>query len=130
MILLCLKMKTMKSSFVFISRVSTRNGNRNGGLDKFDGNYFTNFNESNGLCSNNVAVIFQSLDGKIWLGSDREALCYYENGEFKPFDKLSGISTRTIIEDNNGNIWFGGRKGNLWKYDGENLTDYTQTKNK
>jgi len=105
------------------------NGNRNGGLDKFEENTFTNFSEKNGLCSNNISIIYQSSDGKIWLGSDREALCYYENGEFKPFDKLSGIAIRTIIEDKKGNMWFGGRKGNLWKYDGEQLTNLTQMKN-
>lgn len=106
------------------------NGNRNGGLDKFDGKNFTNFNESNGLCSNNVSVIYQSKDGTMWFGSDRGGICYLENGEFTPFEALSGISIRTIIEDKKGNIWFGGRKGNLWKYDGEKLTDLTQLKNK
>lgn len=105
------------------------NGNRNGGLDKFDGNNFTNFNKENCLCSNNISVIYQSSDGKIWFGSDREALCYYENGKFQSFDKLSGISIRTIIEDKDGNICFGGRKANLWKYDGYNLTNLTQSKN-
>lgn len=106
------------------------NGNRNGGLDKFDGTSFTNFNQNDGLCSNNIAVIFQSSDGKIWLGSDRETLCYYENGSFKTFDRLTGVSIRTILEDKNGHLWFGGRKGNLWKYDGMQLTDLTQLKNK
>lgn len=105
------------------------NGNRNGGLDKFDGKTFTNFNEENGLCSNNVSVILQSADGKIWLGSDRETVCYYENGEFTLFEELAGIAIRTIIEDKVGNIWFGGRKGNLWRYDGKKLTDITQLKN-
>lgn len=106
------------------------NGNRKGGLDKFDGNNFINFNKKNGLCANNVSVIFQSTDGKLWLGSDWGSLCYYENGRFKSFDKLSGIAIRTIIEDKKGNMWFGGRKGNLWKYDGKKLTDQTQLKNK
>tara|TARA_E500000318_G_scaffold8816_1_gene8296 strand:- start:525 stop:1316 length:792 start_codon:yes stop_codon:yes gene_type:complete len=105
------------------------NGNRNGGLDKLDGNNFTNFHKENGLCSNNISVIYQSSDGKIWFGSDREAICYYENGKFTTFEELSGISIRTIIEDKEGNIWFGGRKGNLWKYNGDNLTDLTQFKN-
>ncbi|WP_369049361.1 two-component regulator propeller domain-containing protein [Tenacibaculum sp. UWU-22] len=105
------------------------NGNRNGGLDKFDGNNFINFNKKNGLCANNVAVVFQSTDEKLWLGSDWGALCYFENGKFNSFDKLSGIAIRTIIEDKKGNLWFGGRKGNLWKYDGEQLIDLTQLKN-
>ncbi|MAN60198.1 MAG: hypothetical protein CMC08_10220 [Flavobacteriaceae bacterium] len=105
------------------------NGNRKGGLDKFDDNTFTNFNEETGLCSNNVTAIFQGTDGKIWLGSDRETVCYYENGAFTTFQELSGISIRTIIEDKKGTIWFGGRKGNLWKYDGKQLTDLTQMKN-
>jgi len=105
------------------------NGNRNGGLDKFDGKNFRNYNESNGLCSNNVCVIYQSKDGILWFGSDRGGICYLENGEFIPIKELSGISIRTIIEDKKRNMWFGGRKGNLWKYDGEKLTDLTQLKN-
>ena len=105
------------------------NGNRKGGLDKFDGKNFMHFNENNGLCSNNVSVIYQSNDGIIWFGSDRGGICYLEKGVFLPIEELSEISIRTITEDKNGNMWFGGRKGNLWKYDGQKLTDLTQMKN-
>ena len=31
-----------------------------------------------------------------------------------------------ILEDAEQNIWLGGRSGNLWKYDGKTLTDFTQ----
>ncbi len=33
-----------------------------------------------------------------------------------------------ITEDAKGNIWFGGRYGLLWKYDGNILSDYTYKK--
>jgi hypothetical protein len=30
--------------------------------------------------------------------------------------------------DRSGNIWFGGRYGALWRYDGKQLTDFTYKK--
>jgi hypothetical protein len=44
-----------------------------------------NFNQENDYAAN-VAAHFQSTDENIF-GSDREALCHYENGMFKSFDK-------------------------------------------
>ena len=31
----------------------------------------------------------------------------------------------TITEDKKGNIWFGDRDAGIWKYDGENLGNFT-----
>ncbi len=128
------KSKVYNDADIVTSSLTDKNGDlwfgtSTEGLYKYDGEKFSNFNKKDGLCANNVAVVFQSTDGKLWLGSDWGALCYFENEKFNSFDKLSGIAIRTIIEDKKGNLWFGGRKGNLWKYDGEQLIDLTQLKN-
>lgn len=44
----------------------------------------------------------------------------------KNSDKL--IDIKCISEDKDGNIWFGGRYGILWQYDGNKLTDFTHKK--
>ena len=41
-------------------------------------------------------------------------------------DKL--IDIMCISEDKDGNIWFGGRYGLLWRFDGKELKDFTQLK--
>lgn len=35
----------------------------------------------------------------------------------------------TIEEDRQGNIWFGDRDAGIWKYDGENMLNYTRRMN-
>jgi hypothetical protein len=45
---------------------------------------------------------------------------------FDPNQEL--VELRFISEDSDGNIWFGGRYGVLWRYDGVELKDFTFSK--
>ena len=48
-----------------------------------------------------------------------------------PFDQGQNlVESRFITEDATGNIWFGGRYGVLWRYNGNELKDFTQEKRK
>jgi len=42
--------------------------------------------------------------------------------------ELGGDDIKFVSEDQQGNIWFGGRYGILWRYDGEVLKDFTHLK--
>ena len=47
-------------------------------------------------------------------------------------NELHGLEHSWInctYQDKKGNIWIGGRFGNLWRYDGKSLEDFTQAKN-
>jgi hypothetical protein len=84
-----------------------------------------------------VQMYFEKLQdktGKLWIGSFRSStVTWFDEGKFTsvPFDKDQKlIELRFITEDKDGNVWFGGRYGLLWRYDGNELKDFTQAKRK
>ncbi|MBL4593584.1 MAG: hypothetical protein JKX68_07195 [Flavobacteriales bacterium] len=93
---------------------------------------FNFFNENNGLNNNMVSCFYQDKTGKLWIGSFRESTVSWFDGEnftSVPFDKEQKlVELRFIAEDKDGNIWFGGRYGILYRYDGKELKDFTQLK--
>lgn len=112
-------------------------GNRNGGLDRYDGKSFTHYHKSDGLCSNNIVCMFEDRSGRLWLGSQRGELCILSPDPASPTAALSVAPFTTsdgqtfdhirfVTEDADGNIWFGGNFGRLFRYDGTELTDFTQ----
>lgn len=115
-------------------------GTRAGGLCRYDSGSggFVNITEADGLCNNNVSCFYEDKSGALWLGSfSRNGVCIFDPSKslelggktFTPFPKDGGpslIDIRCIIEDKDGNLWFGGRYGVLWRYDGKTLTDFTQ----
>jgi len=102
------------------------------GLIFYNDNSFQYFNESDGLNNNMVSCFYQDKTGKLWIGSFRSStVTWFDEGKFTsvPFDKDQKlIKLRFITEDKDGNIWFGGRYGLLWRYDGNQLKDFTQLK--
>jgi ligand-binding sensor domain-containing protein len=103
--------------------------NLNGGLVRFDGNTFKSYTKDDGLCDSNVASFYEDELGRIWIGTGN-GVCYYDGKTFTPFDN-NGESLgdiRFIIKDKKGDMWFGGRYGVLYRYDGTELKDFTQKK--
>lgn len=103
--------------------------NLKGGISRYDGNSFTNYTKEDGLCDSNVACFYEDESGKIWIGTG-DGVCYYEEGIFTPFDN-NGQSLgdiRFIIEDKEGNMWFGGRYSTLYRFNGKKLEDFTNKK--
>ncbi|MBC7865586.1 MAG: hypothetical protein IAF38_21610 [Bacteroidia bacterium] len=123
-------------------------GTRDHGVDCYNGKSITNFSEKDGLCNDGVSCIFEDKHGNIWFGSDSwtwgskrgDACCF--NGKF--FTNITAkesfttkedriYSVRTIVEDNDGNLWFGSRGGLLFCYnpsaklnkDAKYFTDFT-----
>lgn len=125
------------SDDMIFSSFKDKNGNLwfgtlDNGLISYSEGSFNYFNETDGLNNNMVSSIHQDKTGKLWIGSFRESTVSWFDGEkftSVPFDndqKL--VEIRFITEDKDGNVWFGGRYGILWRYDGEALTDFTQLK--
>jgi ligand-binding sensor domain-containing protein len=102
------------------------------GLISLKNDSFTYFNENDGLCNNMISCFYEDKTGKLWIGSFREtSVCWFDGNKFEaaPFDKDQNlIELRFITEDKYENIWFGGRYGLLWRYDGKKLKDFTQLK--
>jgi len=144
-----------------------------GGITKYDGEVFTNYNLKDGLPDDMIFSSFKDADGNLWFGTLDNGLISYKNGDFSYFkeadwqmiscfyqtpsgklwvgsfreepvlwfdgEKFNPVSfdpnnklveLRFMAEDKEGNIWFGGRYGILYRYDGKELKDFTQAKRK
>lgn len=79
-----------------------------------------------------VSCFYQKKIGEIWVGSFREStVLLFDGKKFTPvpFDKNQKlVELRFITEDKDRNVWFGGRYGILYRYDGKELKDFTQLK--
>jgi len=107
-------------------------GTRGGGMSYWDTDSFVSIHQPEGACHNNMATLLEDRKGRLWVASyARSGVCWYDGESFIPFEiehseKL--IDIKCLAEDRDGNIWFGGRYGILWRYDGEKLEDFTQVK--
>lgn len=111
------------------------------GVCRFDGTALTWFAEK-GLAESAVLGLFEDSKGNVWFGNNGGGLYRYDgrstvnvteekglgNSEFKRSGK-SGPGTLarvyTINEDNLGKLWIGTVDAGVWKYDGNELTQYT-----
>jgi len=114
------------------------------GLSKYDpsaklrpgGKTFTNFTQKDGLCNDRVSNILIDRAGNLWVGT-WGGVCRYEDGGFSDFpipkpdvDLLPYQTTMDwiteIMEDKQGNIWFGRDGYGACKYDGAAFTHFTK----
>jgi len=123
-----------KNGFIWI-------GSRDNGIFRFDGKMFSQISKANGLASNNIATIFEDKDGNMWFGSDvKEGIIAggisllknkFKSSSRKQFIELPtrkgipGSGVRAILQDKNGNMWFGSRGGGLIRYNGKEMTDFS-----
>lgn len=113
------------------------------GVCRYNGKSFTWFTEK-GLSGPAVRGLFEDKNGNLWFGNNGNGLFRYDpasdrltnfteekglgNNEFLKTGKQGpGTLARvwTINEDNNGIIWIGTADAGVWRYDGNNLTNYT-----
>ena len=101
-------------------------GTNGAGLYKFDGvNYVAyeqNSNVNNSINSNLIYVAYVDTRNRLWVGTD-EGLCLY-NRDLDTFENIdiqkktkneTVISVKSIVEDNNGNLFLGTFNGGLLK---------------
>ena len=121
-------------------RLDTRqNDNRQNVPRKEAGNTFTHFSMEDGLAGNSVYAILQDRQGNIWFGTEngvsrcdaRQNASRQDVGRqdiaFTDFfieDGRAENPVYAILEDRQGNIWFGTKNG-LIHYDGETFTHLT-----
>lgn len=75
-----------------------------------------------------VSRIFQDQNGILWFGTNGDGVIRYDGDSLEYFsidEGFGGIAVRGIVEDKEGNVWFG-TSGGVTKYDGESFTNFTE----
>ena len=107
-----------------------------GGLSKYNGKTFTNFTRDNGLSLDHVSNLLIDRTGSIWIGAwggvtrfDGTTFTDFPlpnpDIEIPPYQETANWVT-DIIEDSQGNIWFGRSGYGATRYDGKNFTHFTK----
>lgn len=116
-------------------------GTQSQGVARYDGKELTWFTEK-GLAGPAVLSIFEDSKGIIWFGNNGAGLFTYDGAALRNFTeehkrgnqdftasgkpRLGTVArVYTINEDNLGNLCVGTVDSGVWKYDGENLINYT-----
>jgi ligand-binding sensor domain-containing protein len=113
-------------------------GRRTKGIMLYDGKSFKNIVQGGTLDSCGVSPLLQDKSGKIWFGSIHSnmglreklgGLWSYDGKTFKNYTTKDGLGNNNIwsaVEDKDGNIWFGARNYDLFKYDGNSFINFSE----
>ncbi len=143
------QMTSEVSSNRFFSLLEDSKGNKwfgsvGGGVFRYDGKSFENFNQNNGLIGNEIVSIFEDSSGSIWFGANGGLSRYdgkafqnfkltpdalYEDSSVKPrinpgtevAPNRVVLEVNAIMEDKQGTLWFATR-GFTYRYDGSSFT--------
>ncbi len=89
-------------------------GTYGGGVTKYDGNRVEAIERGEKLPQSNQQYL-----------RDKNGKLIKSFTHFTEKEKLSNNTVRSILEDKNGNLWFGTENGGVTKYDGNNFTNFT-----
>jgi ligand-binding sensor domain-containing protein len=93
------------------------------GVYRYDGKSFTNFTTKNGLCSNSVGSIIQDKAGNILLGTS-SGICKYDGNKFTKHPVPDTLRITCMLEDTEGNLWFGTGGNGIYRYNGKTLDNF------
>ena len=93
------------------------------GVSRYVGEQFQVFTTDDGLAGNNAICILEDRQGQLWFGTWTGASRY--DGEC--FSAVEGMEAhvRCILEDRQGQLWFGTAAAGVFRYDGEQWTQFT-----
>jgi len=91
-----------------------------GGITKYDGEGFTNYNLKDGLPGDMIFSSFKDADGNLWFGTLDNGLISYKRGVFSYFKEADRQMISCFYQTKSGKLWIGSYRGEsvLW-FDGE-----------
>ena len=96
------------------------------GLSRYDGKGFSTFTVENGLPDNRIRSLLQGRHGHLWVGTG-DGLSRYDGREFVTFavESLPHPAVLAMVEDREGNLWFGCSNVGVSRYDSREFTTFT-----
>lgn len=97
------------------------------GAFKYDGKFFTQYSETDGLTDDSVDDIMEDRQGNIWFGTRHGGISRYDGHTFTNYtdkDSIGNNEVCAIHEDKAGNIWFSSERFGVYCYNGEYFTNY------
>jgi signal transduction histidine kinase/ligand-binding sensor domain-containing protein/CheY-like chemotaxis protein len=77
-----------------------------GGVSRYNGNTFVNYDTRHGLGDNHITAIMQDTRSRYWFGHRYKGLTVMIGDSLKHYN-ISGDRVNAICEDHSGNIWIG-----------------------
>ena len=107
------------------------------GICRYDGKSIKQFTEEHGINDPRVRCVLEDKNGTIWCGTRNHGVFRYDPSAtlrtgLHSFTHLSdkdgpgdNSAIRTMMEDNNGNLWFGTGRNGVYRYDGKSFVNLT-----
>lgn len=101
----------------------------NGGINVYNGSYFSYIRTDEGLASNLVTTMFSDDKGQIWIGSQGKGVTIWDpiKNTFSYLNESEGLANnhvRNFLKDRWGNYWIGTSGGGVSKYLGQQFIHY------
>lgn len=105
-------------------------GDRQGILNRYDGKYLTYFPIPEGFSDNNITLraLLEDRRGNLWVGTKTGIACF-DGHRFTFYTNLEGNRSwevSSILQDRNGDIWFGSLNRGVVRFDGSSFLHYTE----
>ncbi len=97
------------------------------GVSRVSGEHVENLHVRDGLAYFSTRALIEDRDSGIWIGTDH-GLSHWRAGAFlqdAATEALRNEKVWSILQDSNGDIWFGTRDHGLFRYSAGKLTQYT-----
>lgn len=78
-----------------------------GGITKYDGEVFTNYNLKDGLSDDMIFSSFKDADGNLWFGTLDNGLISYKSGVFSYFKEADWQMISCFYQTPSGKLWMG-----------------------
>lgn len=102
-----------------------------GGITRFEGEFFQDFKVGNGLSDNMVRYLYQDKEGNIWIGTNGNGnggLDKFDGKHFMNFNESNGLCSNNvsvIYQSKDGIMWFGSDRGGVCYFENGEFSPIT-----
>lgn len=96
------------------------------GLEHLENGEFVSFDSDNGLINDNIKVVFEDVEGNIWIGSDGAGIFKFSGDRFVALTESEGIASDLVMsftEDTSG-MWISTYGGGITNYRKDKILNY------